>query len=260
MLVVAAVHLAGQNGRCPSQLERARAYLGHHGGSDGLRARYGRDKTFAVPILTNCALAGLVAWSQVAPLPFEWACIPQSFYRWAQLPVVSYAIPALVAMGQARFLHSRPSCPVTRLVRRAAIAPSLRVLERMQPDSGGYLEAVPLTSFVAMSLAATGRLEHRVTREALRFLRNRFARMVAGQSTRISRLGQRHSRSAPCLRTRTYRRRWPTCPGFWTVSTGSDILLPGRTRAAGAGPICLERFRTPMIQPLRCWPVRTGRV
>ncbi|MHB8972601.1 MAG: prenyltransferase/squalene oxidase repeat-containing protein [Pirellulaceae bacterium] len=171
MLVVAAFHLAGQPDSCQSHLERARAYLDHQGGTDGLRARYGRDKTFAVPILTNSALAGLVPWSQVAPLPFEWACIPQTFYRWAQLPVVSYAIPALVAMGQARFLHSPPSCPVTRLVRRAAIAPSLRVLEWMQPESGGYLEAVPLTSFVAMSLAATGRLEHRVTREALRFLR-----------------------------------------------------------------------------------------
>ena len=171
MLVVAALHLAGHDDRCRSSLERARAYIDRQGGTDGLRARYGRDKTFAVPILTNCALAGLVAWSQVAPLPFEWACIPQRFYRWAQLPVVSYAIPALVAIGQARFIHCGPSFPVTRLVRRAAIAPSLRVLERMQPDSGGYLEAVPLTSFVAMSLAATGRLEHRVTQEALRFLR-----------------------------------------------------------------------------------------
>ncbi len=171
MLVVAALHLAGHDDHCRSSLERARAYIDHQGGTDGLRARYGRDKTFAVPILTNCALAGLVAWPQVAPLPFEWACIPQRFYRWAQLPVVSYAIPALVAIGQARFIHSAPSFPVTRLVRRAAIAPSLRVLERMQPDSGGYLEAVPLTSFVAMSLAATGRLEHRVTQEALRFLR-----------------------------------------------------------------------------------------
>ena len=124
-----------------------------------------------MPILTNYALAGLVDWSQVPPLPFEWACLPQQCYRWARLPVVSYAIPALVAIGQARFIHCGPRFPLTRLVRRAAIDRSLRVLERMQPDSGGYLEAVPLTSFVAMSLASTGRVEHRVTREAVRFLR-----------------------------------------------------------------------------------------
>ena len=99
-------------------------------------------------------------WStgrEVAPLPFELACVPQRLYRWARMPVVSYAIPALVAIGQARFVHRPPRFPLTRLVRAQAMAPSLRVLERMQPESGGYLEAVPLTSFVTMSLAATGR-------------------------------------------------------------------------------------------------------
>jgi squalene-hopene/tetraprenyl-beta-curcumene cyclase len=40
----------------------------------------------------------------------------------------------------------------------------------MQPDSGGYLEAAPLTSFVVMSLAATGRAEHAVTQQGVKFL------------------------------------------------------------------------------------------
>jgi squalene-hopene/tetraprenyl-beta-curcumene cyclase len=40
----------------------------------------------------------------------------------------------------------------------------------MQPASGGYLEAVPLTSFVVMSLAATGRVDHAVTRQGFDFL------------------------------------------------------------------------------------------
>lgn len=171
MLAVAALHLARQDARHQDAVDRAQAYLTDQGGVGGLRARYGTDKTFAVPILTNCALAGLVNWAEVSPLPFEWACLPQRFYRWARLPVVSYAIPALVAIGQARYAHHEPRFLLTRLLRRAAIEPSLRVLERMQPHSGGYLEAVPLTSFVAMSLASTGRVEHRVTQEALRFLR-----------------------------------------------------------------------------------------
>ena len=51
-----------------------------------------------------------------------------------------------------------------------AVGPTLKVLERMQPASGGYLEATPLTSFVVMSLAATGRANHQVTRDGLRFL------------------------------------------------------------------------------------------
>ena len=33
---------------------------------------------------------------------------------------------------------------------------SLEVAERMQPDSGVFLEAVPLTSFVLMSLSSAG--------------------------------------------------------------------------------------------------------
>jgi squalene-hopene/tetraprenyl-beta-curcumene cyclase len=44
------------------------------------------------------------------------------------------------------------------------------VLERMQPASGGYLEATPLTAFVVMSLAATGRGSCPVARRGLTFL------------------------------------------------------------------------------------------
>ena len=78
----------------------------------GLRRRYGKDKTFAVPILTNCALAGLVPWREVAPLPFELACLPHPLLRFLRLPVVSYAMPALVAIGQARYFHRPPRNPL----------------------------------------------------------------------------------------------------------------------------------------------------
>ncbi len=172
MLVQAAIHLADQTAPCSSALERAESYLKRQGGIAGLRQRYGKDKTFAVPILTNCALAGLVDWTQVSPLPFELACIPQRFYRWTRMPVVSYAVPALVAIGQVHFTHRPPRPFPLRWLRQAAIEPSLRVLARMQPSSGGFLEAVPLTSFVVMSLAAAGRLDHHVTRRGLQFIRD----------------------------------------------------------------------------------------
>ena len=170
MLVRAAFHLAGQAVAHVEQLTRAEHYIDAKGGLDGLFARYGKDKTFAVPILTNCALAGLVPWSKVSPLPFELACVPQRFYRFVRLPVVSYAIPALVAIGQTRFYHRKPRLPWVWLVRRMAIEPALRVLRRIQPASGGYLEAPPLTSFVVMSLAASGRADHPVTQAGVRFL------------------------------------------------------------------------------------------
>ena len=170
MLVKSAFHLAGLNKEHERLLAGADRYIDAQDGIAGLRRRYGRDKTFAVPILTNAALAGLVDWREVSPLPFEMAVVPQSWYRLMQLPVVSYAIPALVAIGQARYFHRKPLNPIARLVRWLAVGPSLRVLERMQPASGGFLEAVPLTSFVVMSLAATGRVDHRVVRKGVEFL------------------------------------------------------------------------------------------
>jgi len=153
-----------------TQQARLQAYLDQAGGIEGLRKRYGADKTFVVPILTNMAIAGLVDWSQVAALPFEAAVFPQSMYRWLRMPVVSYAIPALVAIGQARhFLGPRAWFPL-RVIRAASIRRTMNVLLRMQPESGGYLEATPLTSFVVMSLAVSGRGDCEVVRRGLAFL------------------------------------------------------------------------------------------
>jgi len=170
MLASAALHLAGVAERCEGILEKAGRYVEAQGGLAGLRRRYGRDKTFAVPILTNCALAGMVPWREVAPLPFELACLPQATFRFLRLPVVSYAIPALVAIGQARYFHGKPLNPIARCLRAMAVPGSLRVLHHMQPQSGGFLEAAPLTSFVVMSLAAMGRSEHPVVERGVDFL------------------------------------------------------------------------------------------
>jgi squalene-hopene/tetraprenyl-beta-curcumene cyclase len=170
MLVKAAFHLTGVPADRADLLVRADVYIARHGGIAGLRRRYGRDKTFAVPILTNCALAGFVPWKNVPSLPFELACLPQHWFRLLRLPVVSYAIPALVAIGQAKFHHRPPLNPLMRWVRKAAVEKSLRLMEQMQPASGGFLEATPLTSFVVMSLASIGRHAHVVTRRGVEFL------------------------------------------------------------------------------------------
>jgi squalene-hopene/tetraprenyl-beta-curcumene cyclase len=116
------------------------------------------------------ALAGVVEWREVTPLPFELACLPQKWFRFLHLPVVSYALPALIAIGQAVFHHRPPANPLTRAIRRRALAKSLQVLERIQPSSGGFLEAVPLTSFVTLSLASIGLSSHQVARQGARFL------------------------------------------------------------------------------------------
>ena len=171
MLVRAAFTLAGHAERYSELMAAAVQYIDGKQGLTGLRRRYGRDKTFAVPILANSALAGLTPWSEVSPLPFELASFPQSWYRFLRMPVVSYAVPALVAIGQLRFFRRPPWNPLIRWFRQSRVEASLTVLERMQPASGGYLEAIPLTSFVVMSLAGTGRSRHPVAQRGLKFLR-----------------------------------------------------------------------------------------
>lgn len=178
MLCPAAFHLAGAAGPYEACLRKAEDYLDRNCGktrserAEAIRNRYGKDRTFAVPILTTCALAGLSDWQEVEPLPFELACFPQSWFRFLRLHVVSYALPALIAMGQAIYRHRPPRNPLTRIMRRLAIEKSLRVLERIQPSSGGFLEAVPLTSFVTLSLASIGLSDHPVAKLAVQFLVN----------------------------------------------------------------------------------------
>lgn len=174
LLVEAALTAAGRADEFGQPLDRARSYIQEQGGIPGLRARYGVDKTFAVPILANCAMAGLVPWKQVAALPFEAACVPQRFYHWLQLPVVSYAIPALVAIGQVKFANDPPWNPLLRLIRQLSVGRSLNVLQRMQPSTGGFLEAAPLTGFVSMGLIKSGQARHPVVQNGLRFLRESF--------------------------------------------------------------------------------------
>ncbi|MFO0880761.1 MAG: prenyltransferase/squalene oxidase repeat-containing protein [Gemmataceae bacterium] len=173
MLCRAAFYLTGRVSLFTRVMDRCEAWLRlRHGRTpaelaEAVRARYGNDRTFSVPILMTSALARLMPWHEVPTLPFELACFPQSWYRFLQLPVVSYALPALIAIGQA-VQHHRGSWAIWRPL---AIRPSLRVLERIQPSNGGFLEATPLTAFVSLALASTGRSNHPVVRKGLAFLR-----------------------------------------------------------------------------------------
>lgn len=170
MLARAAFAIAGRAGDYQSCIDAADDYINRAGGTAAVKARYGKDRTFAVPILMTCALAEQVEWGEVGALPFELAALPHKTFKWLNLPVVSYALPALIAVGQMKFFRDPPRNVAVRLIRRAAVGRSLRVLERIQPTSGGFLEAVPLTSFVTMALAAMGWAEHPVARRAVDFL------------------------------------------------------------------------------------------
>ncbi|MHC4114680.1 MAG: prenyltransferase/squalene oxidase repeat-containing protein [Planctomycetota bacterium] len=142
-----------------------------------INEQYGKDRTFSSPILTMCALAGRLgpakeAWKLIKPLPFEFAALPHSFFRFLRLPVVSYALPALIAIGLVNFRHRRPANPVTRLFRHLARRRTLSVLQSIQPEDGGFLEAITLTSFVVMSLCAAGESDNKVVSKGINFILN----------------------------------------------------------------------------------------
>ena len=161
----------GRSGRdFPDVIEASGRYSTKEGGVAAVIKRYGKDRTFSVPILTHCALAGIVDWKDVIPLPFELACVPHRWYAAVKMPVVSYALPALIAIGQVIFKHQGHWNPVLRMIRRKSIEPSLKVLESIQPPNGGFLEATPLTSFVCMSLLGCGLFDHVVTQRCLKFI------------------------------------------------------------------------------------------
>ncbi|MEM9187453.1 MAG: prenyltransferase/squalene oxidase repeat-containing protein [Planctomycetota bacterium] len=170
LLVLSAFRMTGVPAKFAELEPKAEQYLRDQGGVPGLKKRYGSDKTFAAPILANGALAGIVPWSQVPTLPFELAALPRDWFHRVGMPVVSYALPALVAIGLAKLHHHPPVNPLARGVRRLVTERCLGLVTSMQPDSGGFLEATPLTSFVVMALASTGRADHPVVRRGVEFL------------------------------------------------------------------------------------------
>ena len=142
-----------------------------------IRDAYGRDHTFSVPILMTCALGGRLGkgslgWRFVRSLPFELAACPHQWFPRLRLRMVSYALPALIAIGQARHHHRPTWNPLGRLARHLARKRTLRTRAEIQPESGGYLEAAPLTSFVSMALLSMGQGDHPVVRRGLGFLEN----------------------------------------------------------------------------------------
>ena len=135
---------------------------------------YKTDRTFSVPILTMCALCdvpGKEAFDSIPQLPFEFSLLPRSFYSMLNLSVVSYAIPALIAVGIAIFRFKKRKNPLMRWIREASVKKSLALLRKIQPESGGYLEAIPLTAFVCLCLVESGYRDLEVVHDGMNFLK-----------------------------------------------------------------------------------------
>jgi squalene-hopene/tetraprenyl-beta-curcumene cyclase len=161
--------------RAETWLRNQTGDLGPESIQNALFRFYGPDWTFSVPILTVCALTGRLgaepeAWTWVPQLPFELSIMPRTLFRWLNLQVVSYALPALIAIGLVRHKagppHRNPQC----LLRRVVVPKALSLLTQIQPSTGGFLEAIPLTAFVVMSLAAANYRQHPVSQKGSSFL------------------------------------------------------------------------------------------
>jgi squalene cyclase len=141
--------------------------------SKAILNHYQKDYTFSVPILTMSALCGIPgkdAFRYIPQLPFELSLLPRRFYRILNLSVVSYAIPALVAVGIVIF-KKKKSGFFWRNVRRFSISKAMKILNQMLPGSGGYLEAVPLTAFVVLSMINAG-YSNEIVKKGIQFLNN----------------------------------------------------------------------------------------
>lgn len=187
----------------------------------GIHQIYGDDHTFATPILAVCAYRGLLgpqpaAWKYVAQLPFEWVLFPRSWLARLHLSVVSYALPALVAIG---LMRHRLGPPADRrgTLRKWCTPRALRLLRAIQPESGGFLEAIPLTAFVHIGLQAS-ELSQEET--------------IGLQTEKFLRTTQREDGS------------WPidTDLGIWLTTLAVNALSKGASRSTTLEPSAHERI------------------
>ncbi len=137
---------------------------------------YGNDKTFSAPILSMCAIAGKLGDIQnglsfIPQFPFEIAQIPHRFFKWLNLPVVSYAIPALIAIGLLKHTYQSKKFSIMKNFRNLSKKRILNILEKIQPDNGGFLEAVPLTGFTVMCLTFC-KIKNKTTENGTDFILN----------------------------------------------------------------------------------------
>src|ERR1035437_3180597 len=136
---------------------------------------YGKDFTFSVPILSMLALCEVLTdevYQYIPQLPFEFTLLPASLYRFFNLQVVSYAVPALVAVGIFIFKKRKKHNPLSKYYRSKCIVPAMKKLTEMLPESGGFLEAIPLTGFVSMCLIASGIQENEVVNKGIKFIKD----------------------------------------------------------------------------------------
>ncbi len=183
LLVYAVLYACKTTPEDEDMLKEIRLYLASHKISPGEKnlvasvlAYYGRDFTFSVPILSMLTICNAIpkeSIRKIPQLPFEFALLPASWYRFMNLHVVSYALPALIGVGI--YIHTKfrnGALSLKGFHRNWFIKPAINKLESIMPESGGFLEAIPLTAFVTMCLLESGFGNSAVAIKGLDFLRS----------------------------------------------------------------------------------------
>ena len=135
--------------------------------------KYGKDLTFAVPILALCTATGLLndcdyPWQKMPQLPFELTLLRACFV----LASGAATPAALMAIGIARN-QARPGLVISF---RRRLIPAV-LLDSSRSRSQRILKP-PLTAFCVICLAAANHRDHQVAREGERFCYNRPARWL----------------------------------------------------------------------------------
>jgi len=170
MLVRSAFALTCVPASRPDILERADAYIAKAGGARCLARTCGRDRSFLAPVLTLCALAGLVRWNRVPAIAFERTRLAEK--NWRSWPQVALPPSAAVAIGYARYFHRKPWNPITQLLRALTAAKRLKTIAEVEPADEGLLQSTAETSFVVMSLASSRQADHPLVAKGVEFLLN----------------------------------------------------------------------------------------
>lgn len=181
LLCYSAISYCQTEGSCSSLLQKMERWLSGNGIdlnphtiTNTILKFYGKDYTFSVPILSMLTICGVIPEScinNIPRLPFELAILPQRFYRFLNLGVVSYALPALIGVGIYLHRAGKRTYGLYGKIRTLLIEPAIKKLEKLVPESGGFLEAIPLTGFVVMCLKAAGKSDNSIIEKGLEFLR-----------------------------------------------------------------------------------------
>ncbi len=170
LLVRSTFALMGVPARAALLVERADAFLKRSGGWTEIRQR-GRDEVLGTSaILMTGAAAGLCAWQMVPRLAGRETVRPDWLAQLVRPSPSPMARPLALAINLARDRHCPPRTPLGRSLRKRSQLRAWHDLAEIRSGRMGYLESIPLSSFLVISLVSGGESDHPAATAAFQYL------------------------------------------------------------------------------------------